>query len=100
MTYPGQCDDCPGRSHLLCCRNTEDYRRPATNNSEVARLTAQICAEYEAAQNALHGPAVGTAQHSFINARMERMDQLRSELADKIGNVEAMTVLFDALEGR
>jgi hypothetical protein len=24
-TYPGQCDDCPGRSDPLCCRNTEDH---------------------------------------------------------------------------
>lgn len=23
--YPGQCDDCPGRSHPRCCWNTEDY---------------------------------------------------------------------------
>lgn len=25
-TYPGQCDDCPGRSHPLCCWSTEDKK--------------------------------------------------------------------------
>lgn len=28
QAYPGQCDDCPGRSHPLCCWSTED-KKPA-----------------------------------------------------------------------
>jgi hypothetical protein len=75
-----------------------DYQRPATNNSEVARLVAQMTAEYEAAQNAVHGLAAGTARHGFITARMERMGQLRAELATEIGESEAMKLLSQALE--
>jgi hypothetical protein len=71
----------------------------SNNNSEVARLVAQITAEYEAAQNALYGMASGAARHQFINARMERMGTLKNELATKIGDAaEAMTLLWDALE--
>lgn len=96
MTYPGQCDDCPGRSSPLCCW---EHHHPSKNNSEVARLMQSITAEYEAAQNAMHGFASGTAQHSFINARMERMDTLRCELAREVGDSEAMTIICNALLG-
>lgn len=34
-TYPGQCDDCPGRSHALCCWNTEDYYMVASGKYEL-----------------------------------------------------------------
>lgn len=44
--------------------------------SEVARLLAQISAEYEAAQRGLTGLAYGTSQHEFITARMENMGQI------------------------
>lgn len=74
---------------------------PATNNSEVARLMQSITAEYEAAQNAMHGFASGTARHSFITARMERMNALKDELATQIGDSgEAMALLCQALEGQ
>ena len=71
---------------------------PQPNNSEVARLVAQITAEYEAAQHAMYGLASCTAQHSFITARMVRMEALRCELADKIGEREAMAAMWEALE--
>lgn len=97
MTYPGQCDDCPGRSGF-CCRNTEDQRPP--HISEIARLMQCIAAEYEAAQNALSGFASGAAQHRFITARMERMNTLRQELAEEIGDIEATAMLFNVLEAQ
>ena len=57
--------------------------------SEVAHLLAQICAEYEAAERALHGFASGVSQHSFITAKMERMGELHQELQGLVGD-EAM----------
>lgn len=69
------------------------------NNSEVARLMAQIIAEFEAAQSAMYGMATGVARHQYINARMERMGALKNELATRIGDSEAMTMTWEALEG-
>jgi hypothetical protein len=48
--------------------------------SEVARLLSQMSAEYEAADRGLRGLTLGTAQHDFIIARMERMSELHAEL--------------------
>lgn len=93
MTYPGQCDDCPGRSHALCCRNTEDYQRPPTNNSAVARLMAQITGEHEAAQRGIAGIAEGTARHSFIAAHMDRLCALKDELSCEVGDDTAMVMV-------
>ena len=56
------------------------------NRSEVARILAQIRTEYEASHNALHGLAQGTAQHSFITARMENMGVLHEELQKLVGD--------------
>jgi hypothetical protein len=68
------------------------------NNSEVARLVAQICTEYEAAQRGMHGIREGTARHQFINAKMERIGTLKHELAEHIGDAaEAMTIIVRAL---
>jgi hypothetical protein len=55
--------------------------------SEVARLLAQISAEYEAAQRGLTGIAYGNAQHAFITARMENMCQLHAQLRSLVGDV-------------
>jgi hypothetical protein len=54
--------------------------------SEVARLLAQISAEYEAAKLGLTGLAYGTSQHEFITARMEHMGQLHSQLQSIVGD--------------
>lgn len=54
--------------------------------SEVARLLAQITAEYEAAQRGMTGLSLGTAQHAFITARMENMGQLHSQLQTIVGD--------------
>jgi len=64
--------------------------------SEVARLLAQISAEYEAAQRGLSGLAFGTSQHEFITARMEHMGQLHSELHSLVGDI-AIAMIADEL---
>ena len=55
--------------------------------SEVARLLAQISAEYEAAQRGLTGLAQGVSRHEFITARMENMGQLHCELHSLVGDI-------------
>jgi hypothetical protein len=60
--------------------------------SEVARLLAQISAEYEAAERGLNGLAMGVSQHEFITARMEHMGQLHSELQTLVGDVATAMV--------
>ena len=67
------------------------------NKSEVARLLAQISAEYEAAYNGLHGLAQGTTRHSFITARMENMGKLQVELEKLVGD-EAMGMIAARLD--
>lgn len=64
------------------------------NRSEVARLLAQIRAEYEAAERALIGMAV-VAKHEFINRRMENMNSYRTELAKQVGDAEALRLLIE-----
>jgi hypothetical protein len=70
--------------------------RTEEQRSEVARLLAQISAEYEAAQRGLTGLAYGTSQHEFITARMENMGQLHSELQSIVGD-SAIALVADAL---
>ena len=65
--------------------------------SEVARLLAQISAEYEAAERGFRGLALGTARHDFITARMECICQLHTELRALVGN-DAMTLVTQQLE--
>lgn len=60
--------------------------------SEVARLLAQITAEYEAAERGLTGLAMGVSQHDFITARMEHMGQLHSELQTLVGDAATAMV--------
>ncbi len=64
--------------------------------SEVARLLAQISAEYEAAKRGLTGLAYGTSQHEFITARMEHMSQLHGELQSIVGD-NAIALIADQL---
>lgn len=66
------------------------------NKSEVARLLAQISAEYEAAQRGMSGLAYGSAKHAFITARMENMGQLHSQLQGIVGE-SAIALVADAL---
>ena len=62
--------------------------------SEVARLMAQIRDEYHASQQALHGLAAGTAKHEFITAKTERMAQSVEELRQIAGEDAVMQVLI------
>jgi hypothetical protein len=66
--------------------------------SDVARLLAQIQAEYESAVHGLSGVACGTATHQFITARMERMGNLHRELEHLIGEEEAIGLFVQTLE--
>ncbi|HEY7416608.1 MAG TPA: hypothetical protein VH593_15565 [Ktedonobacteraceae bacterium] len=61
--------------------------------SEVARLKAHIQAEYEAAQQALSGAVLGTASHTFINARMENVYRAHEQLTALVGPEEARIIL-------
>jgi len=53
------------------------------SQSEVARIRALIDTEYQASHLALHGLALGTAQHEFITKRMERI----------FGHIEALSLV-------
>lgn len=61
-------------------------------NSEVARLLAQIDREYEAAQLGLSGLSQGSSQHQFINSVTERIGMLHSQLHHLVGD-EAMVLI-------
>jgi hypothetical protein len=54
--------------------------------SEVARLLAQISAEYEAAQQGLSGLACGVSRHDFITTRMENLGRIHDELQSLVGD--------------
>jgi hypothetical protein len=64
--------------------------------SEVARLLAQIEAEYLAAQRGLSGLAV-TAKHAAITARLENMGRLHAHLREIVGE-EAIRLIAERLE--
>ena len=68
------------------------------NQSEVARLKAQIEAEIQAAHWALHGVSLGTAQHQFITCRMERMGMLHEELKELVGEEESLRLLLQVMD--
>lgn len=68
------------------------------NQSEVARLMAQIDLECRASWWALHGIASGTAQHRFIDARLRNMDASHRELARLIGEEAAIVYLCEVFE--
>lgn len=67
------------------------------NKSEVARIKQQIEAEYSAACQALHGPAI-VAQHQIITAHMENMGRHGETLADLVGNEEAAKFLVQTMQ--
>ena len=69
------------------------------NQSEIARLLAQIDAEYAAAQRGLNGLAHGVSQHDFITRKMERVSELHSKLSEVVGSrEEAMRLLVEHQE--
>ncbi len=68
------------------------------NHSEVARLYEQIDHEHQAARWALTGPAIGTAQHWFINRRMERIGVYQEQLATLIGEQASLALVTEIME--
>ena len=66
------------------------------HGSEVARLLAQISAEYEAAQRGIGAFAYGASKHAFISARMEHMGRLHNELQTIVGE-SAIALIADTL---
>jgi Na+-translocating ferredoxin:NAD+ oxidoreductase RNF subunit RnfB len=67
------------------------------NKSEVARIKRQIQAEYEAAYQALHGPAI-VGQHSTITAHMENMCKYGDGLANIVGDEKAHGILIEIMD--
>ncbi len=59
------------------------------NESEIARLRAQLEQEHAASVWALTGLASGTAQHAFITARSRRMDVCHQQLSKLVGEEQA-----------
>ncbi|QBD79179.1 hypothetical protein EPA93_25645 [Ktedonosporobacter rubrisoli] len=58
--------------------------------SEIARLRQQITEEIEAMKLGFSGLATGSARHDFIRARMEQVGSHLDELAEHVGNVDAV----------
>lgn len=71
-------------------------QKASEHGSEVARLLAQISAEYEAAQRGLGGLAYGVSKHDFITARMEHVGRLHNQLQSIVGQ-EAIALIADTL---
>ena len=59
------------------------------NKSEVARLREEIELQLEAMQRGMYGFASGTARHTFIRARMDRISEYQHTLIDYIGEQDA-----------
>ncbi len=63
------------------------------NRSEVAQLKQQIESELVSMQRGLNGLALGTARHSFIHARMERVSTCQDILAQYLGEHAATQIV-------
>jgi hypothetical protein len=71
-----------------------DERMKGMAESEVARIKRKIEAEYEAALRGLTGLAM-CARHDFINARLQHIGDLETELSKHVGPVRAMETLIE-----
>ncbi len=67
------------------------------SRSEVARLLAQINAEYEAAERGLNGLASGTSSHEFITARTENIGRCHEQLKELVGPDKAIALLAETV---
>lgn len=68
------------------------------SQSEIARIRQQIELEQQAAWLGLYGLAQGTAQHTFITAKMERIWDLRETLVPLVGEDEANRMMCESCE--
>lgn len=59
------------------------------SRSEIAQLRQQIELELAAMRRGLAGIATGTARHTFIQTRMERIGACQDSLAGKVGDARA-----------
>jgi len=72
---------------------------PERNESDVTRLLKQIDTEYQAAQLALSGLALGTSMHGFITARLVKIEEAREQLVEMIGDeMEATRLVCEQLD--
>lgn len=69
------------------------------NHSEIAHLRERMAREYEAANWAWLGLAVGTAQHRFITRRYERIGLCQEQLATMIGEQASLALVMEVIEG-
>jgi hypothetical protein len=67
------------------------------NESEVARILAQIEAEHIAAQRGLSGSRDGAARHDFISKRQATISQHHETLATMMPRDEATGLVVAAL---
>src|SRR5712692_10373786 len=74
----------------------QENRKDVQNQSEVARIRAQMEAEYAAAQRAMYGFAE-VAKHEYITARMERVGELHDQLEELVGD-DAKRMLVEAMQ--
>lgn len=65
--------------------------------SEVARLLAQISAEYQAAQSGLSGLSSGVARHDFISARTENIGKCHEDLTELVGSEQAISFIAQTI---
>jgi hypothetical protein len=66
-----------------------------SQQSEIAQLKQQIAAEYETAKQGLTGLAQGTAQHAFIQRKMEKMHSYQKSLIDLVGMEKASEIIAE-----
>jgi hypothetical protein len=71
--------------------------RTSENHSEVARLLAQISAEYQAAQRGLSGLSSGGARHDFISARTESIGKCHEEIVELLGPEQAIAMIAQTI---
>ena len=67
------------------------------NQSEIRRLMDEIDSQYQSAWNGLSGLNLGTAQHEFITARMERIGAAAEELKLLVGESEAARIVVEQM---
>jgi hypothetical protein len=75
-------------------------RRPPMNEqkSEGAQLFHRISLEYEAATRGLTGLSAGSAMHTFITARLERIGAYHEQLASLVGETRATQLVIELAE--
>jgi hypothetical protein len=63
--------------------------------SEVAQLLQRISLEYEAATRGLTGSSAGSAKHSFITAKLEKIGAYHEQLVSVVGEVQATQLVIE-----